>query len=124
MTVQGPVKEQQPDGMSHRGGGGANGLPRLAQWEGGALAFETEEPRRPPLPGLPVQVVVGRFARKAGEPCPLGVPGARTETVDTRAVGRQLWWGIRLSARALIRAGKGVALDGAQKNDGLMGILR
>ena len=23
MTVQGPVKEQQPDGMSHRGGGGA-----------------------------------------------------------------------------------------------------
>ena len=22
MTVQGPVKEQQPDGMSHRGGGG------------------------------------------------------------------------------------------------------
>ena len=23
MTVQGPVKEQQPDGMSHRGGGEA-----------------------------------------------------------------------------------------------------
>ena len=22
VTVQGPVKEQQPDGMSHRGGGG------------------------------------------------------------------------------------------------------
>ena len=22
MTVQGPVQEQQPDGMSHRGGGG------------------------------------------------------------------------------------------------------
>ena len=25
MTVQGPVKEQQPDGMSHGGGGGASG---------------------------------------------------------------------------------------------------
>ena len=24
MTVQGPVKEQQPDGMSHRGGGGGH----------------------------------------------------------------------------------------------------
>ena len=24
VTVQGPVKEQQPDGMSHRGGGGGN----------------------------------------------------------------------------------------------------
>ena len=23
VTVQGPVKKQQPDGMSHRGGGGA-----------------------------------------------------------------------------------------------------
>ena len=23
VTIQGPVKEQQPDGMSHRGGGGA-----------------------------------------------------------------------------------------------------
>ena len=26
VTVQGPVKEQQPDGMSHRGGGGGGGL--------------------------------------------------------------------------------------------------
>ena len=25
VTVQGPVKEQQPDGMSHRGGGGPGG---------------------------------------------------------------------------------------------------
>ena len=25
VTVQGPVKEQQPDGMSHRGGGGGSG---------------------------------------------------------------------------------------------------
>ena len=25
VTVQGPVKKQQPDGMSHRGGGGAWG---------------------------------------------------------------------------------------------------
>ena len=25
VTVQGPVKEQQPDGMSHRGGGGGQG---------------------------------------------------------------------------------------------------
>ena len=25
VTVQGPVKEQQPDGMSHRGGGGTRG---------------------------------------------------------------------------------------------------
>ena len=26
MTVQGPVKKQQPDGMSHRGGGGGCGV--------------------------------------------------------------------------------------------------
>ena len=26
VTVQGPVKEQQPDGMSHRGGGGGQVL--------------------------------------------------------------------------------------------------
>ena len=25
VTVQGPVKEQQPDGMSHGGGGGGHG---------------------------------------------------------------------------------------------------
>ena len=30
VTVQGPVKEQQPDGMSHRGGGGAEG--NFRQW--------------------------------------------------------------------------------------------
>ena len=28
VTVQGPVKEQQPDGMSHRGGGGGGGVGR------------------------------------------------------------------------------------------------
>ena len=28
VTVQGPVKEQQPDGMSHRGGGAALATPR------------------------------------------------------------------------------------------------
>ena len=27
VTVQGPVKEQQPDGMSHRGSSGARGAP-------------------------------------------------------------------------------------------------
>ena len=27
VTVQGPVKEQQPNGMSHRGGGGVAGKP-------------------------------------------------------------------------------------------------
>ena len=34
MTVQGPVKEQQPDGMSHRGGGGACHRSRHGQWAG------------------------------------------------------------------------------------------
>ena len=37
VTVQGPAKEQQPDGMSHRGrGGGANTPPpptRISSWE-------------------------------------------------------------------------------------------
>ena len=36
VTVQGPVKEQQPDGMSH-GGGGARGSPLL--FFGGVLFF-------------------------------------------------------------------------------------
>ena len=29
MTVQGPVKEQQPDGMSHRGWGGGFGTQKF-----------------------------------------------------------------------------------------------
>ena len=42
VTAQGPVKEQQPDGMSHRGGGGAfagapdevpRPLPAPSSWE-------------------------------------------------------------------------------------------
>ena len=38
MTVQGPVKEQQPDGMSHGGGGGGGGsdgyeTPSSLLWE-------------------------------------------------------------------------------------------
>ena len=52
MTVQGPVKEQQPDGMSHRGlesrlnrpakGGGKKGL----RWGGG----DRLSPLTPPPP--------------------------------------------------------------------------
>ena len=34
VTVQGPVKEQQPDGMSHRGGGGGNQEPFSFDREG------------------------------------------------------------------------------------------
>ena len=36
VTVQGPVKKQEPDGMSHTGGGGANTPPprtRISSWE-------------------------------------------------------------------------------------------
>ena len=34
VTVQGPVKKQQPDGMSHRGGGGGGGeVQKKAQGE-------------------------------------------------------------------------------------------
>ena len=33
VTVQGPVKKQQPDGMSHRGGGGSQRtVPPCACW--------------------------------------------------------------------------------------------
>ena len=31
MTVQGPVKKQQPDGMSHGGGGGFGAPPTLPE---------------------------------------------------------------------------------------------
>ena len=47
VTVQGPVKEQQPDGMSHRGGGvrvqnrgfGAPVLPVFGRGEGVMCIF-------------------------------------------------------------------------------------
>ena len=32
VTVQGPVKEQQPDGMSHRGWGWGRGLGGFKTW--------------------------------------------------------------------------------------------
>ena len=51
MTVQGPIKKQQPDGMSHRGGGGgrrwdrrgcATGAPRSASRQGEEQHRHTE----------------------------------------------------------------------------------
>ena len=57
MTVQGPVKEQQPDGMSHGGGGG-----------GGPYAAR----RPPPPPRLRAQFVAkGARVRPIG----MGAPG-------------------------------------------------
>ena len=35
VTVQGPVKEQQPDGVSHRGGGGGSDGERAREGDGG-----------------------------------------------------------------------------------------
>ena len=37
MTVQGPVKKQQPDGMSHRGGRGGE------VWEGALVTGQCQE---------------------------------------------------------------------------------
>ena len=73
VTVQGPVKEQQPDGMSHRGGGGGRGTRQFGyvpsglrgyrrvqvvavQWRGGGgirsvgLAHIRQCDGRPPRP--------------------------------------------------------------------------
>ena len=35
MTVQGPVKKQQPDGMSHGGGGGGSTDLKMVVWVDG-----------------------------------------------------------------------------------------
>ena len=45
VTVQGPVKKQQPDGMSHRGGGGAVNLVRDIWRFSLAAKFPTPNPR-------------------------------------------------------------------------------
>ena len=52
VTVQGPVKEQQPDGMSHRGEGGG----------GGGAPHRECPPPRVPLPGTPLMVCVAGSA--------------------------------------------------------------
>ena len=61
MTVQGPVKEQQPDGMSHRGGGPTHSPPGPTQFPpekgalGGRLAPEEGvTPPSSPFEGMPV----------------------------------------------------------------------
>ena len=49
VTVQGPVKKQQPDGISHRGGGGGKG--RVGAWlinTGPHLKLPSQGPRLPP----------------------------------------------------------------------------
>ena len=48
VTVQGPVKEQQPDGMSHRGGGA-----RAIDQTGQAVFLRSLQPRPPPPPRRP-----------------------------------------------------------------------
>ena len=48
MTVQGPVKEQQPDGMSHRGGGGAGSSSAPGGRQGHEAVRQLLQP--PPLP--------------------------------------------------------------------------
>ena len=47
MTVQGPVKKQQPDGMSHRGAWGGKG--GSAPAHATAVPPAPDRPRRPPF---------------------------------------------------------------------------
>ena len=70
LTVQGPVKEQQPDGMSHRGGGG-----------GGCTYLHHRLTRRaypPSPPSPPSSVGTGMYLALCGalgfglfSPCPM-----------------------------------------------------
>ena len=58
VTVQGPVKKQQPDGMSHRGGGG--GLWWSVRMGGSDNKGDglASQPRRYRVPGQPVLLLV------------------------------------------------------------------
>ena len=55
-TVQGPANKQQPDGMSHRGGGGCHR-------RGGMMFPERSLPSAPPCPFL----LAGNFGQGSGE---------------------------------------------------------
>ena len=86
VTVQGPVKEQQPDGMSHRGGGGG-------------AALEGKGPQ-----GCPQQRVDRRLEEVAkavgGGYCRLQMPFSPARAVRGTVAGRRLGaldgWGVNL----------------------------
>ena len=96
MTVQGPVKKQQPDGMSHGGGGGyppwtpppfpqtketIAGKSDICRWGnpmGPSLAIKLLGPRPPPLPPLNTALVAAPLPR-APLPLAMAPPPAATQ---------------------------------------------
>ena len=74
MTVQGPVKEQQPDGMSHRGGGGGQGMAFCGT---GAATPRTRHnaPGGAGPPRAQTRTPEGRHTRPPGGLTPIGPRG-------------------------------------------------
>ena len=92
VTVQGPVKKQQPDGMSHGGGGGCrcvDDTDALAKERGCkplprgcARTFHVMCPPHPPSPSPPLpgaQQKPGHGAVEPAEDNPLGPPAQRPD---------------------------------------------
>ena len=72
VTVQGPVKKPYPDGMSHRGGGGAEG-------EGGSKDCKTAQP--------PVRQLLGPAHAETTPAGTLAAAADRTQRPDAASGG-------------------------------------